>query len=150
MHWISRFCGVFSTKYCSMCFTYLSNSSVKVLLDAFVKHIFRCSQFDFIILLEVVGGRKCYKGPDRALAINKKGMRGRFHLSGSLKRFVHIIVTFVEQFCSQLLITGLLDLQSTSWHTIIEASLRNDSDHRLSLKPTMRWSTWQIRVEFHH
>ena len=62
--------------------------------------------------------------------------------SGSLKRFVHIIVTFVEQFCSQLLIIRLLDHQSTSWHTIIKASLRNDSDHRLSLRPTMRWSTW--------
>ena len=34
-----------------MCFTYLSNSSVKLLLDAFVKHIFRCSQFHFIVLL---------------------------------------------------------------------------------------------------
>ena len=67
-----------------MCFTYLSNSSLKVLLDAFVEHIFRCSQFDFIvllILLDVVGGRKCsilYKGSDRAPAINRKGMRGVF------------------------------------------------------------------------
>ena len=68
-----------------MCFTYLSNSSVKVLLDVFVKHIFRCSQFDFIVLLFFSGGCRgpnifnIIRGPIERQPLIKKSMRGVFN-----------------------------------------------------------------------